>query len=58
MIVGYRLITREYGLGPDPYRPLGGGWLANILQKAGAGQGRRGGTVRKEEIKNRGQLEA
>jgi aryl-alcohol dehydrogenase-like predicted oxidoreductase len=49
---------REYGLGLVPYSPLAGGWLAGILQKAGTGQGRRGGTVRKEEIKNRDQLQA
>jgi aryl-alcohol dehydrogenase-like predicted oxidoreductase len=49
---------REYGLGLVPYSPLAGGWLAGILQKVGTGQGRRGGTVKEEEIENRAQLEA
>lgn len=49
---------REYGLGLVPYSPLSGGWLAGILQKAGTGQGRRGSTVKPEEIENRAQLDA
>jgi aryl-alcohol dehydrogenase-like predicted oxidoreductase len=49
---------REYGMGLVPYSPLAGGWLAGILQKAGTGQGRRGGTVKQEDIQNRDQLEA
>jgi len=48
---------REYGLGLVPYSPLAGGWLAGILQKAGTGEGRRGGTVKPEDIENRDQLE-
>lgn len=48
---------REYGLGLVPYSPLAGGWLAGLLKKVGTGQGRRGGTVSEEAIKNRDQLE-
>jgi aryl-alcohol dehydrogenase-like predicted oxidoreductase len=50
---------REYGMGLVPYSPLAGGWLAGILQKAGTGKGRRGGTATQADLEaSRPKLEA